>query len=118
MFLKKTYLNKSKIDGVGLFANEPIQQGEVVYTHSAQFQHVLTQEELETLPQSERRTFEHYGYKRDGKWYLDFDDIRFVNHSDTPNLKLTDTGITAARDISAGEELTQDYRDFEDEVRF
>lgn len=118
MFLKKTRLATSPIHGIGLFANEPISQGETVYQHSPQFQCELSQESFEALPEDERRTFEHYGYKRKEKWYLDFDDIRFLNHNDTPNLKLTSKGITALRDIAVGEELTQDYRDFEDEIRF
>lgn len=118
MFLKKTHLGASSVQGIGLFADEPVPRGTVVYTHSPQFQHVLTQEELDALPKNEQQTFEHYGYKRNGKWYLDFDDIRFLNHSDTPNLKLTGEGIIAVRDIAVGEELTQNYRDFEDEIRF
>lgn len=118
MFLKKTYLDKSDGKGIGLFAGEEIKKGELVYKHSKRFQHVLTLEEFETLPQDEKNTFEHYGYLWQGKWYLDFDDVRFLNHADDPNLVLTDDGIAASRDIKKDEELTQHYKEFEDEIRF
>lgn len=118
MFFKKTYLDKSEIRGIGLFAGEHISKGTIVYQHSINLQHRLKQEELDKLSEDERKTFEHYGYKHDGVWHLDFDDIRFLNHSDTPNLGLTSVGITALIDIIKGEELTQNYKDFEDEIRF
>jgi SET domain-containing protein len=50
---------------------------------------------------------------------LCFDDARFVNHSDTPNIA-TDYaqdpyGLDVAlRDIEAGEEITMNYENFEE----
>ncbi|MFA6476461.1 MAG: SET domain-containing protein [Candidatus Paceibacterota bacterium] len=118
MFIKKTYLDKSTIQGIGLFSDEDIKKGELVYKHSPKLQQVLTPEELNLLEKDEKKTFTHYGYLWEGKWYLDFDDIRFLNHSDEPSLALTQEGIVATRDIVKGEELTQDYKDFEDKIRF
>ncbi|MFA6254346.1 MAG: SET domain-containing protein [Candidatus Paceibacterota bacterium] len=118
MFYKKTYLDKSLIEGIGLFSGEDIIKGELVYKHSPRFQHILSPEELESLPKDEKDTFAHYGYLWQGKWYLDFDDVRFLNHATEPNLVLADEGIVATRDIVKGEELTQDYKDFEDQIRF
>lgn len=118
MFLKKIYLDKSSLDGIGLFAGEDFAKGDLVYKHSRDLQHILTQDEFSQLDSDERRTFEHYGYEWEGKWYLDFDDIRFLNHSDNANLTLTDKGIVAVKNIKKGEELTQDYSEFEDEIRF
>jgi hypothetical protein len=117
VFYKKTYLDKSSIQGVGLFSGEDIAKGELVYKHSLKLQHVLESEELDALEEDEKRSFTHYGYFWKGKWYLDFDDVRFLNHDTKPNLILTDKGIEAARDILKGEELTQDYKDFEDKIR-
>lgn len=43
------------------------------------------------------------------------DDARFINHSETPNLLCyLDDFVVAARDIEAGEELTENYREFHD----
>ena len=51
---------------------------------------------------------------------LCFDDARFVNHSDTPNVATNYAqdpyGLDVAlRDIAAGEELTMDYAGFEEQ---
>jgi len=73
------------------------------------------------LPEHVRAFFSHYGYldRNVKRIILCFDDARFVNHSDTPNVA-TDYaqdayGLDAAlRDIAAGEELTMDYGGFEE----
>ena len=36
-------------------------------------------------------------------------DLRYVNHSDTPNCELTDMGLVTLRAVDPGEELTHDY---------
>ena len=58
----------------------------------------------------------HYGYidPRLHRFILCCDDARFINHHDTPNLRVDfeadSHGVDiAARDIAAGEELTIDY---------
>lgn len=118
MFLKKKYIDKSTLNGIGLFAGEVMKKGDILYQHSPNLQLRLSPEEFGALSDDERATFSHYGYEWKGVWYLDFDDIRFLNHADEPNLLLTNEGIVAARNIAEGEELTQNYRDFEDEIRF
>lgn len=50
-------------------------------------------------------------------WHVDFDVSKFINHSYTPTLT-QDTGhdgafLLATRNIEAGEELTQNYLEFE-----
>ena len=78
---------------------------------------MLTHEQFTKLDLAEQATILHYGYvdKRTGLYRLDHDDIRFVNDSNNPNVGYDQiTGqIVALRDISAGEELTQNYQDFE-----
>ena len=58
----------------------------------------------------------HYGYidPRLNRYILGCDEVRFFNHSDTPNVVPDFTrdrhGVDiAARDIAAGEELTVNY---------
>ena len=66
-----------------------------------------------TLPEHVQEFFAHYGYldRNLQRIVLCFDDARFVNHSDTPNVT-TDYaqdpyGLDVAlRDIAAGEEIT------------
>jgi uncharacterized protein len=71
---------------------------------------------LDAQPEHFRKIMFHYGYidPRLNRFILCCDDARFINHSNTPNMKIDleadRYGIDiAARDISAGEELTVDY---------
>ena len=44
------------------------------------------------------------------------DNEKYINHSDDPNCVFTADGnkAIAARDIKAGEEITQNYKDFDE----
>jgi len=74
-----------------------------------------------TLPTHVQEFFAHYGYldRNVQRIILCFDDARFVNRSDTPNVA-TDYaqdsyGLDVAlREIAAGEELTMNYESFEE----
>ena len=76
---------------------------------------------MRRFPEHVRAFFSHYGYvdRNLKRMILCFDDARFVNHSDTPNVA-TDYardphGLDVAlRDIAAGEEITMDYAGFEE----
>jgi SET domain-containing protein len=115
MILVKTKLDKSHISGIGLFADCEIKQGSVVYLKSPKLDLKLSKEDFNNLNEIEQKTISHYGYlAKDGFYYLDFDDIRFLNHSDNPNLILIGNELRAVRLINSGEELTQNYNEFED----
>ncbi len=96
MLLVKTYLDRSAIHGIGLFAGERIRKGTVIWRRSPEIDLLLT-----AL----------------GKFVLCGDDARFFNHADAPNCHdIPDEGggpTVAARDIEAGEELTSDYASFD-----
>ena len=52
-------------------------------------------------------------------WHVDFDMSKFINHSFQANISQdatkTDAYLIAVRDIKKGEELTQNYLEFETE---
>lgn len=54
---------------------------------------------------------------KNNKWHLAFDDIRFCNHSKNGNVTIskndTKYQLIAKRNINQGEEITQDYKEFE-----
>lgn len=119
MFLKKCILDKSHIHGVGLFANENIKKGEIIWLPSNTLTFHFTESGLASLHPQEQEMVRHYGYFHKDKriWHLSAEDSRYINHSDTPNIERTtntDDGVQAIRDIKKGEELTQNYRDFEE----
>jgi len=101
------------IDGLGLFTEESVKKGHVIYQHTDQLDLLFDQSDLLSLPEEEQRFIKHYGFqdKRTGKFRLDHDDIRFLNRSDDPNMEPDGKGnLIAVRDISPGEELTEDYQ--------
>jgi len=121
MLLVSTRLAPSRIHGLGVFALAPIATGTPVWRFATGLDMEFSPEIVERLPEHVRMFFSHYGYldRNVKRIILCFDDARFVNHSDTPNVA-TDYpqdpyGLDVAlRDVEAGEEITMDYAGFED----
>ncbi len=116
MFLENTKIGPSEIHGIGLFTVYSLGKGTQIYRHTPELDISLTAEEWNVLPHAEKEVFRHYGYVDliSGNWCLDHDDIRFINHSDTPNVGLDETGhIVALYTLSVGTELTQNYAEFD-----
>jgi SET domain-containing protein len=123
MLLVPTRLAQSSIHGLGVFATVPIAKGTPVWRFAKGLDMEFSPDIVDTLPEHVRVFFSHYGYldRNMKRIVLCFDDARFVNHSDTPNIA-TDYaqdphGLDVAlRDIAPGEELTMDYGGFEDQA--
>lgn len=121
MLLVKTKIGPSKINGIGLFADQFIPQGTVTWKITPEFDLRFSAKDLEILPELARATYIKHAFlsKRSGLYVLCFDDARFFNHSFEPNIGDADSqeseeGLDIAlRDIYAGEELTCDYRVFD-----
>jgi uncharacterized protein len=122
MLLVPTRLAQSLIHGFGVFAVAPIVQGTPVWRFAKGLDMEFSADIVDTLPAHVQAFFSHYGYldRSVKRIILCFDDARFVNHSDAPNVA-TDYaqdpyGLDVAlRDIAAGEELTMDYAGFEEQ---
>ena len=123
MILVKTKLGKSKIHGIGIFADQLIPKGSVVWKFQYPDLKVDTSE-LVKMDTPAKDQFLNYSYlsEKTNKYILCFDDARFFNHQDAPNCIDTvssdgeEEGLTvAARDIQKGEELTCNYNDFDAE---
>jgi uncharacterized protein len=115
MFHVKIKLSPSKIHGIGLFAEENIPKGKIVYSINKDLDLFLSNNEFQRLSEDEKRTIKHYGYfdKQLKKWHLCFDDIRFCNHDANGNIGLKNDKLVAKTSIKEGEELTQNYCEFE-----
>ena len=120
MLLVPTRLAQSPIHGFGVFAVAPIVKGVPVWRFERGLDMEFDPDIVGTLPGHVRTFFAHYGYldRNVKRIILCFDDARFVNHSNTPNVAtdyaLDSYGVDVAlRDIAAGEELTMDYGGFE-----
>ena len=116
MLLVHTYVASSSIEGVGVFAAEPIAAGELIWRLEPRLDRVFPEAELETLPTAAQAFAIRYGYSSlndPGLLILELDNGRFMNHSATPNTRFDtpDAGHTLC-DIQAGEEITCNYADF------
>lgn len=119
MLLVKTYVAPSKIDGLGLFAAEPIPAGTVWWRLHEAIDRVFTSDELDALPPMAREHVQKSGFAQDGKFVMCGDDARFVNHAfDAPSIPHDSVmGSITTRRIEAGEEIVEDYTLFDENVR-
>lgn len=120
MLTVRTVLKPSSIHGLGVFADEPIKKGQIVWEAEHLLDVILTPRELARLPQVAQdyvRNYGHSGKNLHGMILVDFGNGKYMNHSDNANTDFrTETGI-ATRDIAVGEEITCNYAEYEvDEI--
>ena len=122
--LVKTRLGVSDIHGIGLFADEPIGKGTLIWRSNPTLDIRLTRDQIDDLAPPAREQMRKYTYREkcSGLYVLCGDDARFFNHTENPNCldicSSTDGDVTiAARDIAEGEELTCDYAAFDADLQ-
>lgn len=100
-----------------MFAKEFTPAGTLFWEYLPDVDLAWSKEEFVRLPETAQQTIRHYGYLDKGsqEWRLGFDNDRFMNHSDNPNIIDKDGKVVVGRDIQAGEEITCDYRVFDDD---
>jgi len=121
MLLVKTKLGPSKIHGIGLFADQFIPKGTVTWRIAPGLDLFIDEDEFNLLPEHTKEHFLNYAYidKNSKMMVLCFDNERFMNHSDDPNIieggYRSDFGSVdiAARDIQPGEEMLCNYNEFD-----
>ena len=116
MLLVDTYLEKSPIQGMGVFSKRDIPKGEVVWRLDLRFDRLIEVDVYESTTGSVKDYLDRYAYPRrsDPRFIVfEADDARYMNHSDDPNCDFADGDTAfAVRDIAAGEELTCNYNVF------
>jgi SET domain-containing protein len=117
MMLVRTYLSNSSIEGVGIFSEEHIKKGDVIWRLEPKFDVFFNESEVDSLPPHMQDFVTRYGYphlNKPGILVLELDNGRFMNHSLEPNTDFTrfDAGY-AIRDIAPGEEITCNYFEFD-----
>lgn len=116
MMLIPTYVKASAIHGVGIFASQRIAAGTLIWETNETLDLMIPESKLPELPEAARRVIDIHGYPsvmKPGYYVLEFDNGRFMNHSDAPNTDFT-THVQgfALRDIEKDEELTSNYAEF------
>lgn len=121
MYRVKTYVDKSSIHGLGVFAGEDISKDTIVWEDVPGFDKVYTKAEYDAFPQQARDYLDIYAYWDQEGIHLCGDHGIYCNHADEPNVgNWPPSGgkfEMALRDIKKGEEITSDYRTFDDSSR-
>ena len=120
MLMVKTKIKSSEINGIGLFADQFIPKGSVVWRFNPRFDIYFDSIDVEKMNKLQKDLIIYYAYfsKKSGKYVYCIDNNRFTNHSSNPNTAEdpekfeNDKEIctVAIREIQMGEEITIDYR--------
>jgi hypothetical protein len=122
MFFVKIKTQKSEIDGTGLFADQDIKKGDIIW----KLDHNKINSTLKFIDKSILSTLEEekqtnqilevliYCIYKDGKFIYYLDENKYINHSLEPNAFMDkDLTVVAIKDIKAGEEITENYNSYE-----
>ncbi len=121
MLLVKTKIGQSKIHGIGVFADEFIPKGTVIWKFTPGFDQKFTREQILNFPELIQIYIVKYSWKgvKSKLYCFCSDNAKYFNHSDDPNTLSAYTNdeeevmTTAIRDIQPYEELTDNYSSFE-----
>lgn len=112
MYLVKTSIHESRIEGDGIFAAQSIPRGTIIYFLKIG-DVVIRPNEIPLLPQEEMDKIVKYGMQDEsGNWLLGEGEEKLNHSCDANSLSLFVDDIycdIAVRDISEGEEITADY---------
>lgn len=128
MYLINVEVKESPINGKGVFALQKISKGEVVWKFDPSHDKILTVERFEELTKDEQESLKRVAYLSgsSGKYVFppENDPALYTNHSRDNNLSvLVDENISpepyfvANKDIEIGEELTNNYTEFDDALK-
>lgn len=118
MMLVRTYIAASSIEGLGVYADEFIRAGSLIWQLNPKFSMTFSASEIETLPEHTKEFIHKYSFPHLllGEDYVvvELDNGRYMNHSNKPNTDFTqfDRGFSI-RDIHPGEEITCNYHEFD-----
>lgn len=105
--------------GLGVVAREAIPTGALIWTLADGYHRIMNESEfyqrLNSLSREEQRHLLIHGYGWGDKVIEVWDGAEYVNHSAQNNMCANDDPFScyAARDISPGEELCDDYRTYD-----
>lgn len=100
--------------GLGLFATDFIPKDSIVWEFVEGVDIKVSVDRVEQMSEAQQEYFEKYAWVEDNYYYSSCDLTNFVNHSYQPNLKIIDKIMISLRDIYPGEELFENYAEFDD----
>jgi hypothetical protein len=125
MFIVKTYIDISDINGKGVFAGENIKKGKVVWVFNPNIDICLPKNKFKYLSKEMQEKILKISSTKNNFFIIPTDNDKYSNHSSTANLieDINDINsfsrcLIACKDIFVGEELTQNYLDYMSEEEF
>lgn len=123
MLLVRTKVLPSKIHGLGLFADQLIPKNTLIWKFLPSFDQRFTPEQIKSFPAIVQEYLATYSsFRRESELHLLCgDNCNWMNHSDNPNCQSKyeanepEMPTYALRDIEPGEELIENYSDYEDQ---
>lgn len=116
MLLVDVYLDRSVLEGIGVFAKHAIAKGTVVWRLHPRYDLLIPVEQWEAETGPLKNYLDRYAYpsrEKPGFIVFEADDARYMNHSADPNCDVShENEHVALRNIAAGEEMTCDYNRF------
>ena len=124
MYTVPVTIKKSSINGKGVFAEVPIKNGEIVWKFKPGYDITLNQSKYNALDLHEKERLSHVAYFSPWtkRWVYppEGDAAEYTDHSPNNNLTVVfDKSVSpepyfvANRDIVSGEELTNNYLEFD-----
>lgn len=118
MFTVKTKVDRSLINGLGVFSCEFVPKNTIIWKYQEGFDQTITEEEFNNLPEIAKNFIKFYRYlnKAQGGHILCADNARYVNHSkyDANILTCSIDSCKSIKDIEIGDEITEDYYGFDE----
>lgn len=110
MLIVRTYIGKSSIHGIGLFAAEFIPKDTIIWELNPEIDIIISLEKYAKLSPYAKEHFDWFAYysENNGGYILCFDNAKFVNHSKNPNT-YGEEDTRALKDIQIGEEIIENY---------
>ena len=124
MILIDYEIKSSPIHGAGMFTKQAIKKGEVIAIASPELDVDISVETFNKLQQREKDEILYWGFydAPRGVYHVDFDNTKFINHDKNGNItqdsEHLEMCLAANRDIEKGEELLQNYLEFETPEEF
>lgn len=118
MNIVKTYIDKSTIQGIGLFAEEFIPKGTIIWKFhegfDLRYDFNWFNNKKWDFPESIRKDFEKYAFGIGDTIIYCCDNAKFANHSNNSNTISNLFVQIAKQDIQIGEEITCNYKEIDD----
>ena len=111
MLVESTKLNKSPINGIGLFATNVIKQNTVVARVHPKFDRIFSEKEVEEMDDLQKEFIKIYAVKQRNWYIVSLDNERFMNHSENNNISSINGKLIANRDIFPEEEIICNYNE-------